>query len=170
MLTKVRTELGQIDILVNNAGISRPLPIENITLNDWDETIDTNLRSAFLVTQGCLPQMRSQRWGRIVFLSSIAAQVGGLVGPHYAASKAGMHGLMHYYATHFAKEGITSNVVAPALVKTEMMAANPNASAAYIPVGRFGDVSDVASVVLLLAENSYITGQTLNVNGGWYMS
>ena len=170
LLSRVQAELGPIDILVNNAGISRPLPIENISLHDWNEAIDVNLRSAFLVTQGCLPNMRSQHWGRIIFVSSVAAQVGGIVGPHYAASKAGMHGLMHYYAAHFAKEGITSNVVAPALIKTDMVTANPNASAKHIPVGHFGEVADVASVVLLLAENSYITGQTLNVNGGWYLS
>ena len=112
--------------------------------------------------------MRERRWGRLIFLSSVAAQVGGVVGPHYAASKAGLHGLMHFYAAHLAKEGVTANVIAPALIETEMVTSNPNAKPGIIPVGRFGDVDEVASVVRLLAENAYLTGQTINVNGGWY--
>ena len=87
--------LGPITILINNAGIARPQPIEEITEEDWDELIATNLKSCFLMTQAVLPGMRARRWGRIVNLSSVAAQVGGVVGPHYAASKAGMLGLTH---------------------------------------------------------------------------
>jgi 3-oxoacyl-[acyl-carrier protein] reductase len=170
MLATVHAKLGDIDILVNNAGLSRPVAIDKLAEADWNEAIDTNLKSAFLATQGCLPGMRSQRWGRIIFISSVAAQVGGVVGPHYAASKAGMHGLMHYYAAHLAGEGITSNVVAPALIRTEMVTNNPLARPEFIPVGHFGEPEDVASAVLLLAQNGYITGQTINVNGGWYLS
>jgi 3-oxoacyl-[acyl-carrier protein] reductase len=170
MLARVNAELGGIDILVNNAGMSRPVAIEKVSEADWNEALDINLKSAFLVTQGCLPGMRSRGWGRIIFISSVAAQIGGVVGPHYAASKAGMHGLMHYYAAHLAKEGITSNAVAPALIRTEMVTKNPNARPQLIPVGRFGEADEVASAVLLLAENGYITGQTINVNGGWYLS
>jgi 3-oxoacyl-[acyl-carrier protein] reductase len=170
MLSRVHGELGGVDILVNNAGISRPIPIDRVSEQDWNETVDTNLKSSFLVTQACLPGMRGQGWGRIIFISSVAAQVGGVVGPHYAASKAGQHGLMHYYAAHLAKEGITANVVAPALIRTEMVTENPLAKADLIPVGHFGETEDVASAVLLLAKNPYITGQTINVNGGWYSS
>jgi 3-oxoacyl-[acyl-carrier protein] reductase len=97
-----------------------------------------NLKSAFLVTQAVLPQMRAQRWGRIINISSTAAQTGGLVGPHYAASKAGMLGLTHSYAALLAKEGITANTVCPALVETEMLRANPRATSSVIPIGRFG--------------------------------
>jgi 3-oxoacyl-[acyl-carrier protein] reductase len=160
---------GPVHILVNNAGIARPQPIADITERDWDDLIAANLKSCFLVTQAVLPSMRAQRWGRIINVSSVAAQVGGVVGPHYAASKAGMHGLTHYYAAHLAAEGITVNAIAPALIATDMVAANPKATPARIPVGRFGEVDEVAAVAVMLAENGYVTGQTVNVNGGWYM-
>jgi len=170
MVAAVREALGAIQILVNNAGVIRPQPVEEITAEDWDELISVNLTSAFLTTQAVLPDMRERRWGRIINLSSVAAQLGGVVGPHYAASKAGMHGLTHGYAAMLAKEGITANAIAPALIETEMVTSNPRARADLIPVGRFGAVEEVASVVVLLAGNGYITGQTINVNGGWYMS
>jgi 3-oxoacyl-[acyl-carrier protein] reductase len=162
--------LGPVEILVNNAGITRPEPIESITEESWNELIATNLTSAFLVTQAVLPRMRERRWGRIINLSSVAAQLGGVVGPHYAASKAGMQGLTHAYAAMLAREGITANSIAPALIETAMVTDNPRARADLIPVGRFGAVDEVAAVAVLLARNAYITGQTINVNGGWYMS
>ena len=162
--------LGPISILVNNAGITRPLPLDKITERDWDDLHATNLKSAFLLTQAVLPEMRRQGWGRIIYLSSVAAQSGGVVGPHYAASKAGMLGLTHSYAAILAREGITVNAIAPALIATEMVSSNPKARADLIPVNRFGLVEEVAEVALLLARNGYITGQTINVNGGWYMS
>jgi 3-oxoacyl-[acyl-carrier protein] reductase len=161
---------GPIDILVNNAGIARPQPIEEITEQDWDELIDVNLKSCFLMTQAVLPAMRSRKWGRIINISSVAAQTGGVVGPHYAASKAGMLGLTRFYANRFAKEGITVNAIAPALIATDMVAANPNARPDLIPVGRFGEPDEVAEVAVLLARNGYINGQTVNVNGGWFLS
>jgi 3-oxoacyl-[acyl-carrier protein] reductase len=170
LASESQAHLGPVDILVNNAGIARPQPIEEITERDWDEVIAANLKSCFLVTQAVLPGMRDRKWGRIVNLSSVAAQVGGVVGPHYAASKAGMHGLTHFYARYLAKEGITVNAIAPALIETDMVSSNPNAKPDLIPVGRFGSTSEVADVVVMLARNGYITGQTINVNGGWYMS
>jgi len=170
MVAQIEREIGPVNILVNNAGMARQLKIEDIAEADWDEHITVNLKSAFLVTQAVLPQMRAQRWGRIINISSTAAQTGGLVGPHYAASKAGMLGLTHSYAALLAKEGITANTVCPALVETEMLRANPRATSSVIPIGRFGVVDEIASVILLLAENGYITGQTLNPNGGWYFS
>jgi 3-oxoacyl-[acyl-carrier protein] reductase len=170
LVAAVHEALGPVDILVNNAGITRPLALEAITERDWDELIAVNLTSAFLVTQAVLPAMRARRWGRIINISSVAAQLGGVVGPHYAASKAGLHGLTHSYAALLAGEGITCNAVAPALIATDMVANNPRARADLIPVGRFGLVEEVAEVVRLLAGNGYITGQTINVNGGWYMS
>ena len=170
LVGSAQERLGPIAILVNNAGISRPQRIEEIAERDWDEVVATNLKSCFLMTQAVLPGMRARKWGRIVNLSSVAAQVGGVVGPHYAASKAGMHGLTHYYARHLAAEGITVNSIAPALIETDMVASNPRASAANIPVGRFGSVNEVSDVAVMLAKNGYITGQTINVNGGWYAS
>lgn len=162
--------LGSVDILVNNAGISRPQLIEEITERDWDEVITANLKSCFLVTQAVLPGMRARKWGRIISLSSVAAQLGGVVGPHYAASKAGILGLSHFYAQRLAKEGITVNAIAPALVETEMVTCNPNARPENIPVGRYGSPGEVAEVALMLARNGYMNGQTINVNGGWFMS
>jgi len=170
MVATVERELGPVDILVNNAGISRPQPLDAITEMDWDDVLSVNLKSCFLVTQAVLPPMRTRRWGRLIFLSSVAAQIGGIVGPHYAASKAGMLGLMRSYAHLLAKEGITSNAIAPALIDTDMVRNNRNARPGLIPAGRFGDVQETADAALLLAANGYITGQTLNVNGGMYMS
>jgi 3-oxoacyl-[acyl-carrier protein] reductase len=170
LVSRVRDALGPIDILINNAGIIRPQPVEEIRESDWDELIAVNLTSCFLLTQAVLGDMRARKWGRIVNLSSVAAQVGGVVGPHYAASKAGVHGLTHFYASRYAKEGLTVNTIAPALIETEMVTSNPNARADLIPIGRFGAVDEVAEVVVMLATNAYITGQTINVNGGWYMS
>ena len=163
-------EAGPVDILVNNAGIAKPQPFEEITGADWDEVVGINLKPCFLLTQAMLPHMRGRRWGRIINLSSVAAQVGGVVGPHYAASKAGMHGLTHFYASRMAKEGITVNAIAPALIETEMVTSNLNATPDRIPAGRFGMPDEVAAVAVMLARNGYITGQTVNVNGGWYMS
>jgi 3-oxoacyl-[acyl-carrier protein] reductase len=165
-----QTQLGGISILVNNAGISRHQPLDGITERDWDELIRVNLKSAFLMTQAVLPGMRAHRWGRIINISSVAAQTGGVVGPHYAASKAGMIGLTHSYASLLAKEGITANAIAPALIETDMIQNLPASAIDRIPVGRFGKSNDVAEVAVMLARNGYITGQTINVNGGWYMS
>jgi 3-oxoacyl-[acyl-carrier protein] reductase len=167
---QVKRELGVVQILVNNAGISRPQDIKAISEEDWDELIDVNLKSAFLVSQAFLPDMRELHWGRIVNMSSVAAQLGGVVGPHYAASKAGLIGLTHSYAHLMSKEGITVNAIAPALIGTEMVTKNPHAHAQIIPVGRFGTAEEVAGVVLMLVNNGYITGQTIGVNGGWYMT
>jgi len=170
MVSEVEAQLGATSILVNNAGITRPQPLDQISEQDWDELLAINLKSCFLVTQAVLPKMRARQWGRIINLTSVAAQTGGVVGPHYAASKAGILGLTHSYAALLAKEGITVNAIAPALVKTEMVTSNPRANAGLIPVGRFGEVEEVAEVALMLARNGYLTGQTINVNGGWYMS
>jgi 3-oxoacyl-[acyl-carrier protein] reductase len=170
LIETVEKGLGSIDILVNNAGISRPQPLSEITEQDWDDILTVNLKSMFLVTQAVLPGMRQRKWGRIINLSSVAAQLGGVIGPHYAASKAGAIGLMHSYAALLAEEGITANAIAPALIKTEMITSNPKARPDLIPIGRFGTVEEVADVVVMLACNGYITGQTISVNGGWYMT
>lgn len=170
MVETIDHDLGPVNILVNNAGIARPQKIQEISEADWDEIIAVNLKSTFLVTQAVLPSMQSALWGRIINISSVAAQTGGVVGPHYAASKAGMLGLTHSYATLLAKSGITVNAIAPALIATDMVSSNLRARTELIPVGRFGTVEEVADVAVLLATNGYLTGQTIHVNGGWYMS
>jgi 3-oxoacyl-[acyl-carrier protein] reductase len=170
MAAAIELKLGPVDILVNNAGIVSAKPLADITEADWDEMLAVNLKSTFLVTQQVLPGMCVRGWGRIMFLSSVAAQTGGITGPHYAASKAGVLGLTHSYARHLFKEGITVNAISPALIETDMVTGNLLASPAAIPIGRFGTPEEVAEVAVLLAKNGYITGQTINVNGGWYMS
>lgn len=167
---QVEADLGPVDVLVNNAGINPSKPIAELTLADWRATIDANLTSAFLVSQAVLPRMRERNFGRLIFLSSVAAQTGGVIGPQYAASKAGMLGLMHSYANLLAKEGITSNAIAPALIETDMIRNNPRIKPDLIPIGRFGTVEEVAEIVVLLAANGYMTGQTISPNGGWYMT
>jgi 3-oxoacyl-[acyl-carrier protein] reductase len=170
LAAEAQKSMGMIDVLVNNAGIARQQPVEQITERDWDELIDVNLKSCFLVTQAFLPAMRARKWGRIINISSVAAQIGGVVGAHYAASKAGMLGLTYYYARYLANDGITVNAIAPALIETDMTRSNVKASATNVPMGRFGTVEEVADIALLLATNGYMTGQTINANGGWVMS
>jgi len=170
LVRNTESTLGPIGILVNNAGVLARRPVDEVDPAFWDDTIRTNLSSAFYVTHAALPGMRARRWGRIIMLSSIAAQTGGVIGPHYAASKAGLHGLVHSYSNLFAKDGITANAIAPALIYTDMVRNNPSVTPELIPVKRFGTVQEVADVALMLAGNGYISGQTINVNGGWYMS
>jgi 3-oxoacyl-[acyl-carrier protein] reductase len=170
LVREAEARLGPIDILVNNAGILARKPLDELGPADWDEAIRVNLSSAFYVTQAGLPGMRARRWGRIIMLSSIAAQTGGVIGPHYAASKAGLIGLTHSYASLLAREGITANAIAPALIETDMIRGNDAIRPDLIPIGRFGTPDEVAAVALLLASNGYISGQTIGVNGGWYMS
>jgi 3-oxoacyl-[acyl-carrier protein] reductase len=170
LVKTVEESLGPIAILVNNAGVTRPQPLEEIREEDWDELLTVNLKSAFLLTQQVVPGMRARHWGRILNISSVAAHTGGVVGPHYAASKAGLLGLTHSYANLLVREGITVNAIAPALIYTQMVAANPRARTDLIPVGRFGQVEEVSDVAVMLVGNGYITGQTINVDGGWYMT
>jgi len=170
MIGEIERELGPIAILVNNAGIAIPKPFDRITEEDWDKTLAINLKAAFLLTQAVLPGMRARGFGRIINISSGAAQTGGVIGPHYAASKAGLHGLTHGYATLLAKEGITVNAVAPSIIATEMIADHPKINPGIVPVGRFGNPAEVAEVVAMVAQNGFMTGQTIYVNGGRYMS
>lgn len=170
MVAETETQLGPIDILVNNAAIAHPRKFEEIEEVEWDEMLAVNLKSVFLVTQAVIGGMRERKWGRIINLSSVAAQTGGAVGAHYAASKAGIIGLTHSCASAFVKDGITVNAIAPALIETDLVTSNPNARPNLIPMGHFGQVDDVASVAVMLAMNEFVTGQTLSVNGGWYMT
>lgn len=167
---ETRERLGPVGILVNNAGIARVQKVEEAREEDWDEILRVNLKSCFLVTQAVLADMRERRWGRIINLSSVAAHIGGIVGAHYAASKAGMIGLTHFYANALVKEGVTANAISPALVETDMVVQNLNAKPDRIPVGRFGHVDEVSDIVVMLAGNGFITGQTIHPNGGLYFS
>ncbi len=167
LVEKTVDSLGDIGILVNNAAIGKVRSFEDITEEDWDETIDTNLKSVFIVTQAVIPMMLKHKWGRIINLSSVAAFTGGLVGPHYTASKAGIIGLTRYYASQLVKSGITVNAIAPALIETDMVK-NANLDPGILPIGRFGKLEEVSSVVELLVKNGFMTGQVINPNGGLY--
>lgn len=166
----VQSALGPIGILINNAGVARKRAPLEITEADWDEAITVNLTSAFLVSREVLPGMRERRWGRIVNVSSGAAYTGGAVGPHYVASKAGMIGLSRAYAAAFVREGITVNAVAPVGIETEMQTKDLGHTAPRAAIGRFGTSVEVAEAVLMLVRNGYITGQTLLINAGGYMT
>lgn len=170
MVSKIEEDLGQIDILVNNAGMLRPRSLEEIEEQDWDLIVNVNLKSAFLCTQAVLKAMRSRRWGRIINIASLAAQIGGFVGPHYSAAKAGLLGLTHSYAKLLVNEGITVNAINPALIATDMVIDNPLVNPQMVPIGRFGEPEEVAAVVTMLVGNGYITGQTISVNGGMYFT
>ena len=145
MIEQIEKNLGPVDILVNNAGVVHKDLLENMSENDWHFVVDTNLKSAFLVSQACLPQMRAKKWGRIINVSSVAATTGGVTGPIYVASKAGMLGLTRSYAALLVKEGITANSIAPALIETDMVR-SLNVTPEKIPLGRFGEVDEVADV------------------------
>ena len=167
MIAGIEKGLGPVDILVNNAGIALHQNIEETREADWDEVLAVNLKSVFLVTQAVLPGMRQRRWGRIINISSGAAQTGGVVGLHYTASKAGIEGLTRAYALRLVKEGITANVVAPVLIETDMMPDTED-SRKLIPLGRLGQPDEVAEAVIFLVGNGYMTGQTIHLSGGLY--
>jgi 3-oxoacyl-[acyl-carrier protein] reductase len=170
MVKAVERELGAIEILVNNAGVARRYPWDQVPEDGWDEIMNINLKSAFLVTQAVLPGMRARKWGRIINISSGAAATGGVVGPYYAASKAGLLGLTHGYASLTLKEGITVNAVAPSLIETDMARQDLRVDPKTTSIGRLGTPEEVAEVVVMLAKNGYITGQTLYVNAGRHMT
>jgi 3-oxoacyl-[acyl-carrier protein] reductase len=165
MVETVKAEFGTIDILVNNAGIAITRGVDDLTEADFDRTIAVNLKSVFLCTQAVLPLMRARKWGRIVNISSGAARGAGAIGPHYNASKAGMEGLTRGYAARLVKDGITVNAVAPSLIETDMMKGQDNL-VGRIPLGRLGKAEEVATAVMMLIDNAYMTGQTVAMSGG----
>src|ERR1051326_9215757 len=160
LVDRAEAALGPIDILVSNAGIAPRQTLEEITLEDWERVMQINLRPSFLLAQCLAPGMRRRGWGRIILLSSVAAFTGGIIGPHYATSKAALLGLTHALAGPLAAHGVTVNAVAPALIETDMMPADEQARqqiAGRIPVGRLGRAEEVAEIVLSLVANAYIT-------------
>ncbi|KAF7760821.1 hypothetical protein Agabi119p4_10230 [Agaricus bisporus var. burnettii] len=171
--TDVVNTLGNPDILFNNSGILNGAlgpngNIQDVSVEKFEETWRTNTGTAYLLTQLCLPNMENKKWGRIVFNSSVAAGTGGVVGPHYASSKSAMHGLLHWIANRYAKDGITCNAVAPALIIETGMMSNPSEELRKrIPIGRFGRPQEVASIVELLVTNAYMTNKIIVADGGW---
>jgi 3-oxoacyl-[acyl-carrier protein] reductase len=170
LVREVESAFGHINVLVNNAGILGALKYDEVDEAEWELVIRVNLTSAFLVTKAVLPGMLKAGWGRIINLSSVAAQTGGATALHYAASKAGLVGMTHSYAARLAKSGITANAIAPALIETDMVTGGLRASPERIPIGRFGTLEEAGETALFLVRDGFVTGQTINLNGGLYMS
>ena len=172
----VIAHFGSIDILVNNAGITRDTLLLRMRRPDWDDVLNTNLTGAFLMSQAVISSMMKQRWGRIISISSVVARACQAGQANYAASKAGLIGFSKSLAKEIASRNITVNVVAPGLIQTAMTAVldekQREAMMSMIPAGRAGTDNDVAQAVAFLASDgaSYITGHTLDVNGGMYTS
>src|SRR5436309_2478953 len=151
LLAAVEPQLGSVDVLVAAAGLGRQQTLDEVSIDDFDEMIAVNLRAPFLLAQRTLPGMRARGFGRVLFVSSVAAFTGGIVGPHYAASKAGLHGLTHFMASRTAGEGVTVNAIAPALITgTGMLPGEPEELRQRIPVGRLGQPDEVADLALAI--------------------
>ena len=166
---------GQVDILVNNAGITRDNLYMRMKDDEWDDVIAVNLTATFTLIRGVLRGMMKRRYGRIVNIASISGIIGNPGQANYAASKAGMVGMTKSLAREVAERGITANCIAPGFISTPMTEAlnekQTDAIAAMIPAKKFGTPEDIANTVLFLSstESAYITGQTINVNGGMAM-
>ena len=171
---EINKAFGGVDILVNNAGITKDKLFMRMTLNDWEEVIRTNLTGAFLVTQQAIKKMLKQRWGRIINISSVVGFIGNAGQTNYASTKAGLIGFTKSLAKELAPRNILVNAVAPGFIETDMTAAlSEDIRERYkeqIPLGRFGSPEEVANVVLFLCSDlaSYITGETIHVNGGMF--
>jgi 3-oxoacyl-[acyl-carrier protein] reductase len=169
LVEAVERELGPVDILAANAGKAGTATYEEVDAAAFDEMLAVNLRAPFLLARRVLPGMRERGFGRILFTSSIAAFTGGIVGPHYAASKAGLHGLTHFLASRVAEDGVTVNAIAPALIEaTGMLPGDPGELSPRIPVRRLGAPAEVADLAIAVLANGYITNQVLSIDGGMY--
>jgi len=175
LMQETLQKYGKIDILVNNAGITRDAQMIKMTDAQWDAVMDTNLKSMFLCSQAASQPMIQQGYGRIINISSIAAEEGNFGQTNYSAAKAGAIGMTRTLSKELGKKGITVNAVAPGFILTEMSEAIPEKVKeqliARIPAGRAGRPDEVASAVLFLAseEAAFINGHVLNVNGGMYV-
>ncbi|MCU0790019.1 MAG: SDR family oxidoreductase [Nitratireductor sp.] len=172
---KVRKEFGEVDILVNNAGIDTTCELADMPTDMWDRMIDIHLKGTFLCTREALPAMKAKRWGRIINLSSQLAHKGAPTMVHYCAAKAGIMGFTRSLAYEVAREGVTVNCLNPGPINTPLLLGLPADWLEYkrkeLPIGRFGEVGEVAPAALLLAsdEGSYFIGASMNMNGGDYM-
>lgn len=173
MFEKAIKKFGTVDILVNNAAFSSVKMLCDVDSKEWNKTLDTNLKGAYFCINEAVPCMLQNKWGRIINISSVWASKGASCEAHYSASKAGLEGLSKSMAKELSLSGITVNCVSPGLIDTKM---NNHLSrkefdevVSEIPVQRAGTPEDVANVVLFLAkeQSSYITGQTICVDGGW---
>ena len=175
LVNNVMTDFGQIDILINNAGITRDTLLMRMTEEQWDEVIDTNLKSVFNLTKAALKPFLKQRNGSIINMTSVVGIMGNAGQANYAASKAGMIGFTKSIAKELGGRNVRCNAIAPGFIETEMTAAlDPEIVKGWadaIPLKRGGSTEDVANACLFLASDmsTYITGQTINVDGGMLM-
>jgi len=177
VVKKILKKYGRIDILVNNAGINKPADFEDITEDDWNLILDTNLKGSFFMSQKVFEIMKTQNFGRIINIASISGQYGGPRTAHYAVSKAGLISLGHCIARFGGKYNITCNNISPGIITTEM---SKNIMSTKLGrkiientiIGRPGTTSEIAKTAIFLAsdDSSYISGQTINVNGGLLLS
>lgn len=175
MVKAVINEFGKVDILVNNAGITRDTLIMRMKEEDWDAVLDVNLKGVYNCTKAVISSMIKQRGGRVINIASVVGIIGNAGQANYASAKAGMIGFTKSVAREVASRGITVNAVAPGFIQTQMTdVLQENVKAKLleqIPIGRLGTPDDIANAVLFLAADSasYITGQTISVNGGMVM-
>ena len=173
MFEEIEKSVGSVDVVINNAGITRDKSFRKMELSEWNEVINTNLSSAFNTCKLALSSMIENKYGRIINISSVIGQSGGFGQTNYAAAKSGLIGFSKSLAIETAKYGITVNSICPGFIGTEMVAAMPEdvlkSIVSKIPVNRLGDPSEIAKGVKFLIESAYITGQSLNINGGLYM-
>ena len=160
---------GPVDILICTAGTGDRRHLESIEVEEFDQVVAVNLRAPFLLSQRLVPAMAQRGFGRVLFMSSVAAFTGGIIGPHYAASKAGLHGLTHSLAARFAAAGVTVNALAPALIAGTGMPLGDEAELRRtVPVGRLGRPAEVADLTLAVLRNPYLTNQVISLDGGSY--
>lgn len=168
LIDEVEAALGPVDIVVANHGIARQAHYEDLDAATFDHTLAVNLRAPFLLARRALPGMRERGFGRVLFLSSVAAFRGGVIGPDYAASKAGLHGLAHFLASRVAADGVTVNVLAPGFVETAMLPGDPHQLGKRTPIGRVGRPDEVADLAHAILRNGYITSQVFSIDAGVY--
>jgi 3-oxoacyl-[acyl-carrier protein] reductase len=166
LVDEVRRHFGDVDVLVPNAGTATRADLTAIDAELWQRTLAVNLTAPFLLAQHLVPGMAARGFGRVLFTSSVAAFTGGVVGPHYAASKAGLHGLVHWLAATYAGAGVTVNAIAPALVTGTQMFPGADEDAARVPIGRFGRTDEVADLAAAMLANGYLTGKIYLLDGG----
>ncbi|TVQ71651.1 MAG: 3-oxoacyl-ACP reductase FabG [Oceanospirillales bacterium] len=176
VLKAITERFGAVEILVNNAGITRDNIMMRMKDDEWDSVINTNLSANFRLAKGCLRGMTKARWGRIISISSVVGSMGNAGQANYAAAKAGLEGFSRALAREIASRNITVNCVAPGFIETDMTSGladeHKNILQGQIPMARLGQPDEIASVVGFLASEggSYVTGETIHVNGGMYMA
>lgn len=175
VLGKIESEYGAVAILINNAGITRDNLLLRMKDTEWDEIMDTNLKSVFRLSKVVIRSMMKARFGRIINITSVVGSMGNAGQVNYAAAKAGVVGFSKSLAREVGSRNITVNCIAPGFIDTDMTRGLPDdqkkALLAHVPLGRFGQAEEIAAAVVFLASDgaAYVTGNTLHVNGGMYM-